>query len=583
MSSSASIRRAAPWIVILVGLALAAPAITAPFAVDDHYHRVVERADPGIPGLHSRPFDVFVFVDGDPHDAALLRDEGMYSWWTDPQLKLSFFRPLTSLTHALDHALWPDSPAAQLAHNLVWLALALVTVWIFYRRFLAVRWIAVLALALYAFDDARGPVVGWIANRNALIALALALPVVVAHDRWRRDGWQAGRWLGPAAFALSLGAGESALAIVAYLGAHALWLDNGSWRDRILALAPYAIITVAWRVLYVKLGYGVAGSGIYLDPGAHPAAFLGAAVTRIPFLLAAQLAGLWSDGASIYPVLGITAVMLAIAVALVAAVGLACARLLRRDATARFFATGMVLAAVPIASTFPADRLLSFVGIGGMGLVAQLIAAALRDRAQLGDGRIRRALCIAVALCMVIINLVLAPPFLVLRSRSMVAVQRMIDRADAGIPDTGNVIIAAVPNEAFTSYIPIMRASQNRPRPAHLYWLATAVTPVTLERLDERTLRVTPDGGYLRYEVDRMLRARPFAAGDRIPLTGLEIEIERVTPDGRPASILAHFSVPPESFTWLRWQGKSYAPYHPPAVGAREVLPAVDLVKLVTE
>jgi hypothetical protein len=588
MSSSAStrttgLRRAAPWIVILVGLALAAPAITAGFTADDHFHRVVQRADPGIPGLHARPLDIFVFVDGDPHDAALLRDQGMYSWWTDPQLKLAFFRPLTSLTHAVDHALWPDSAAAQLAHNLLWLALALVTAWIFYRRFLAVRWIAVLALALYAFDDARGPVVGWIANRNALIALALALPVIVAHDRWRRDGWQAGRWLAPAAYALSLGAGESSLAIVAYLAAHALWLDKAPRKDRIIALAPYALITLAWRVLYVKLGYGVAGSGIYLDPGSQPGAFLAAAAPRIAFLLAGQLAGMWSDGASVYPVIGATAVMLAIALGLLTAIGLACARLLRRDPTARFFATGMVLAAVPIASTFPADRLLSFVGIGGMGLIAQLIAAALRDRTQLGDGRLRRGLCIAVALGMVLVNLVLAPPFLVLRSRSMVAVGRVLDHADAGIPDSGNVMIATAPNEAFASYIPIMRASENRPRPAHLYWLATATTAVTFERIDERTLRVTPEGGYLQYEIDRMMRARPFAAGDRIPLTGLEIEIERVTSDGRPASILAHFSVPPESFTWLRWQGKTYVPYHPPAVGAREVLPAVDLVKLVTE
>jgi hypothetical protein len=221
----------------------------------------------------------------------------------------------------------------------------------------------VLALALYAFDDARGPVVGWIANRNALIALALALPVIVAHDRWRRDGWQAGRWLAPAAYALSLGAGESSLAIVAYLAAHALWLDKAPWKDRIIALAPYALITLAWRVLYVKLGYGVAGSGIYLDPGSQPGAFLAAAAPRIAFLLAGQLAGIWSDGASVYPVIGATAVMLAIALGLLTAIGLACARLLRRDPTARFFATGMVLAAVPIASTFPADRLLSFVGI----------------------------------------------------------------------------------------------------------------------------------------------------------------------------------------------------------------------------
>jgi hypothetical protein len=585
MSSSGNtkLRRALPWFVILVGLALAAPAITADFTADDHLHRIVQRDDPGIPGLHSHKLDLFVFVDGNHDDFAKLREAGAYSWWTDPDLKLSFWRPITSATHALDHALWPDNAAAQLAQNLLWLALALIAVWAFYRRFIPVRWIAVLALALYAFDDARGPVVGWIANRNALVALALALPVILAHDRWRREGWQPGRWIAPAVFALSLGAGESSLAIVAYLAAHALWLDKAPWKDRALALLPYAIVTVAWRVLYVKLGYGVAGSGIYLDPGAHPGAFLAAAGPRIAFLLAGQLALPWSDGASVYPVLGITGVMLVIAVITLAAIGLACARLLRRDPVSRFFATGMVLATLPIASTFPADRLLSFVGVGAMGLVAQLIAAAIRHRDQLGDGRLRRAGCLVVALLMVIVHLVFAPPLLVMRSRSMVAVARVLDRADAGIPAHGNVIIAAAPNEALGSYIPIMRESRHQSRPDHMYWLATATTPVTFERLDARTLRVTPEGGYLKYELDRMMRSRPFAKGDLIPLYGFTIEIESITSDGRPASVLAHFDQPIESFTWLRWQGKTYVPYQPPAVGAREVLPAVDFVKLVLE
>lgn len=583
MSSSGSIRRALPWFVILVGLALAAPAITADFTGDDHLHRIVQRDDPGIPGLHPHRWDLFAFVTGDAADAARLREAGMLSWWADPHLKLSFWRPISSATHALDHALWPDSAAAQLAQNLVWLALSLVAVWFFYRRFIAVRWIAVLALALYAFDDARGPVVGWIANRNALVALALALPVLLLHDRWRRDGWQIGRWLAPALFALSLGAGESSLAIVAYLAAHALWIDRAPWKQRLLALAPYAVIVVAWRVLYVELGYGVSGSGIYLDPGAHPGAFVAAAATRVPFLLASQLALPWSDGASMYAVVGIVGVMLAIAVVTLAMIGLACARILRRDPVARFLATGMVLATLPIASTFPADRLLSFVGVGGMGVVAMLIAAAVRDRDQLGDGRVRRIACIAVALLMVVIHLVLAPPLLVMRSRSMVAVARVLDSADAGIPDHGNVIIVDTPNEAFGSYIPVMRSSLHKPRPEHMYWLATATTAVTVERLDARTLRVTPEGGYLKYEVDQMMRNRPFAKGDRIPLAGLSIEIESLTADGRPAAVLAHFDQPMESFTWLRWQGKTYVPYTPPPVGAREVLPAVDLVKLVLE
>ncbi len=587
--------RRAPWVVVLIGLALAAPALTADFTADDHLHRVIARAEPGVDGLRARPLDLFVFASGVPDENARLRDVGVFPWWTDLDMRLAFFRPLSSATHAIDHALWPESAPAQLAHNLAWLAAALLVVWAFYRRFVPIRWIAVLALALYAVDDARGPVVGWIANRNALIALVLAVPALLVHDRWRRDGWAPGRWLGPALFALALGAGESSLAIVAYLGAHALWLDRGTWRARALALAPYALIVLAWRLLYGHLGYGVAGSGIYLDPGGDPGAFVAAARIRLPLLLLGQLGVPWSDLASLYPVLGggLLMTMLLVALATLLAIGLACARLVRRDPVSRFFATGMLLAAIPVASTFPADRLLGFVGLGAMGLIAQLLAATVRDRALLGDGRARRAAVTAVAVVMTLVHLVLAPPLLVLRARSMVAVGRVLDRADAGIPSgpevvTQTVILAAAPSDALAGYLPIMRQSRRQPRPAHLYWLATGSTAVTLTRLDARTLRVVPDQGFLFHEVDRMVRSprvRPFAVGDRVALTGLTLEIEAITADGRPASVLARFALPLEdpSLIWRRWEGLTYVPYQPPAVGDRETLPAVDFLRLIED
>ena len=581
----------APWIVIALGLLLAAPALTADFTADDHLHRVLERADPGVTGLSSRPLDLFVFATGSPVDNAALRDGGLFPWWVDPQLKLAFARPLSSATHAVDHALWPDDPTPQLLHNLVWHALALLAIWGCFRRFLPVRWIAVLALALYAFDDARGPVVGWIANRNALVALALSLPVLLVHDRWRREGWMPGRILAPLLFIVALGAGESSIAILAYIAAHALFLDAGPWRARLLALAPYLVIVVAWRVVYAHLGYGVVGSGVYLDPGSDPVAFLGAAATRIPFLLQGQLALPWSDLASFYPVAGIVVPMLAIALVMLGAIGLACVRLVRRDATARFFALGMVLSAVPVASTFPADRLLSFIGLGGAGLVAQLLAAAFRDRDLLGDRRLRRGFGVLVAISMVLVHLVLSPPLLVLRSRSMVAVGKVIDRADATLPHGAAIadktfLIMTTPSDALAGYITVMRRSHDEPAPAHLYWLTTATSATTIERVDARTLRVTPVNGLLRHDIDQMMRSprtRPFHVGERVALTQLAMEIEAITPDGRPAQFLVHFAVPLDdpSIVWLTWRGTGYAPYTPPAIGTTDTLPPVDFLKLL--
>ncbi len=586
--------RRAPLVVALLGLALASPALTADFAADDHLHRVISRDDTSIDGMPSRPLDLFVFADGNPDHARRLRDEGVYPWWTDLEIKLAFLRPVTSATHAADHALWPDNATAMLVHNLVWLVLALGVVWLFYRRFAEGRWIAVLALGLYAIDDARGPVVGWIANRNALVCLVLAVPVLLAHDRWRRDGWARGRWVGPPLLAVALLAGEAALAIVAYLAAHALWLDRGPVRDRVLALAPYAAVVIVWRVVYELLGYGVTGSGIYLDPGADPAAFAAAAAVRVPLLLLGQLGLPWSDLASLYPLMGagVMTTMVAIAVAVLVAIALACARLLRVDPVSRFFATGMVLAAIPVASTFPADRLLGFVGLGAMGLVAQLLAAAMRRRDLLGVAWPRRAAAMVIVTAMVLTHVAMAPVFLVMRSRSMVTINFFLDRADAGVPSGPNisdktVIIAAAPNDAFASYILVMRAARRQVRPAHLYWLANGSSPVTIERAGDRVLRVTPEGGFLRYEIDRMLRtpARRFTPGETIALTGLIIEIESVTADGRPRSVLARFDRPLDdpSLVWRRWHKATYVPYVPPAMGASETLPAADLLKMLEE
>lgn len=601
MSSSAITRRLtallggrrAPLVVVLVGLALAAPALTADFSADDHLHRLISRDDPGVRGLEPRPFDLFVFASGDADATRALRDEGLYPWWTDPDVKMAFLRPVTSATHAADHALWPESSTAMLAHNLVWLALALAMAWLFYRRFAELRWIAVLALALYAIDDARGPVVGWIANRNALVALVFAIPVLLAHDRWRRERWTHGGWVGPLLLAIALGAGEAALAITAYLAAHALWLDRGPWRERLLALAPYAVVVVVWRVIYQLLGYGVAGSGIYLDPGADPAVFLAAAAHRVPLLLLGQLAAPWSDLASLYALMGgsVMATMVAFAVVVLAAIAVACARLLRVDPVSRFFATGMVLAAIPVASTFPADRLLGFVGLGAMGLVAQLFAAALERRDLLGARWPRRAFAMVVVGALVLVHVVGAPPLLVMRARSMVAVNRILDRADAGIPSDPSiadktVVLVNPPNDAFAGYVHLMRQARHQVRPRRLYWLATGTAPLTLTRLDERTLRVAPSGGFLRHEIDQMLRTprRPFRAGERIELTGLTIEIEAVD-RGRPLTVLARFDRPLEDpqLVWRRWDGRTYVPYQALRIGETEVFPAADLQKLLEE
>ena len=190
----------ATWVAIALAVALAAPSITTGLSADDWLQRMIAGGQHPVAGLPKSRFDLFSFVGHDRSDTYLQMNAGVLPWWTDPDVKLAFWRPLTALTHLVDWSLWPASPRAMHVHSLLWFALALLAVAVFYRRFFAafgeadgaggraLPWAAGLAIVLYALDDAHGPAVGWIANRNAMLAITFALPVMVVHDRWRRDG-----------------------------------------------------------------------------------------------------------------------------------------------------------------------------------------------------------------------------------------------------------------------------------------------------------------------------------------------------------------------------------------------------------
>ena len=254
------------------------------------------------------------------------------------------------------------------------------------------------------------------------------------------------------------------------------------------------------------------------------------------------------------------------------------ARLCRRDRLARFFAVGAIGAVVPICSTFPADRLLWFVGIGAMGLVAGWIE--LRPRAWWAA---------VVTVLLILIHVVLAAPLLVVRSRSMITVSRPILRADASIPPSdqlrgGMLVLVNPPSDLFVAYVVIRRASENQPLPT-TRWLATGTTDVAITRLDDRSLEVRPDGGFIPFVSERMLRRldRRFTRGENIALNGVEVTIMEITSDGRPAEIVARFdrSLDDPTLHWAAWRGHGFVPWAPPPVGARVVLPATSFLDAV--
>jgi hypothetical protein len=365
--------RLRPFLLALLGCLLAAPAIGPRLVLDDFVLSLHARGEPIALGLPSGG-ELFGFASGDVDQNRLLMEQGaLLPWWCSPKLEIEFFRPLSALFHRLDLALWPSSPALMYLHSLAWLGLSLYLAAKLYRRIEGASRSALVAAALYAIDDAHGPVVSWLSNRNALIAGCFGLAALLAHGRARAAGHVPSRWLAPLWFGAALFAGEFGLSSAGYLLAYALFLDRDRLSRRALSLAPHAGVLLVWAAFYRWSGAGARSSGLYLHPFHDTGAFLAALPERLLILLGAAFGPVPADLLLLTPPAS-PRLWLVWGGALLLVLGVALAASLRRDARARFWLSGTLLSALPVTATFPSDRLSVLVNLGAMALLARIVA-----------------------------------------------------------------------------------------------------------------------------------------------------------------------------------------------------------------
>jgi hypothetical protein len=595
--------RSMPLLVAIVAVLLSTPSLWIGLQNDDHILRLVLSDPPLDPEWTRSPFDAFAFLNGDEELIHSAIETARIPWWTHPRLKLAFLRPVTSITHWVDFRAWPDLPWLMHFQSLLWFAGAVFAAALFYRRLLLPAWVAGLAALLFAIDDAHGMPAVWLANRNASIGVLFGLTALIAHDRWRRDGWRPGAFVAPLTLALGLLAGEIALGAAGYLLAYALFLDTGTWPRRFGSLIPAGVVGAAWWVAYRSLGYGASGSGVYIDPGASPVAFVRAVVERAPMLFFGQ----WALPSSLSLMLSEKAgrVLWLVAIALMVVIVGLLTPLLARDRAARFFALGMMLSLLPASATFPHDRLLFIAGVGGMGLLAQFLAAVWQGSDWVPSSRIRRLPLQAACWVFVVIHLVVAPLGLAGTANSVKTFGTFIDRAASSLPsDPGArdqvAVIVNTPTAFLSFYGPVVQALKGRTIPNRTLILGSGIYPMTISRPARDVITIRPDGGYLPLPgrpqpgheasqpffhpaylfqmLDRLYRdATPMRVGDRIEYGGVTVEITTITDDGRPDEVSFHFDVDLDdpSLRWLQWHGGVYVPFDVPEVGESMVLPAV--------
>lgn len=601
------------WLTpLLCGLAvlLVTPSLNTGIQLDDLFHRVMIEHPGRFPTVQGRgPWDMFSFV---PHDRAFVKRcirDGILPWWSAADLRLSFFRPVSSFTHWLDYTLWPDRPVLMHLHSMVWLAALVAAVTALYRRVHGAGPLAGLAALLYAVDEAHALPAGWLANRNALIAAFLGTMTILAFVRWRQGSRPAGA-IAPMVLLLALGSSEGALGVPAYLFAYVLFLDKGSWIRRMSRLTPCAAATLAWIILYKRLGYGATDSGMYIDPAAEPAAFASAVVRNGPLLMLGQLAlppaDVWGLlGAGVRPwywgaALIVSALLLTRIVARSVA-GLSDASRVSDRRVAAFWSVGMILSMLPCCGTAPSNRLLLLSGLGAMPLLAGFMLL-VKDRHIAADvhetsPRLDHHL-VALLVGLHLIAAVCAGPIL---SRSAATFGTIIEPIAESMPGdsavaTEDLMIVHAPTTFLFHYANLLNFIQRRPVPARTFVLGSGLSSGTLTREEDRTLRVALRGGWLRHDgrvedgqpaapadlrhlwqtFDILFRTpdEKFTIGDRFEFADAEGEVTRVSLDGRPTEIRLRFERPlNDRRRWMIYRAPRLEPFALPAVGASVGLP----------
>lgn len=576
------VRLALPLALALATLCLL-PALGAGFYGDDY---ILLDTLEGSPPCMCEPGDLYRYSDGDPAHVAELVRRGTFPWWTHPEFKVALFRPLTSVTMRLDHLAWGVRPFGYHLQSLLWFLALVAATGALFRR-LAPGLLGALALAIFAVDESHWLTVGWMSNRHSLVSAVAGVLALLAHLRWREDGWRPGRYLSLAALALGLAGGESGLQTLGYLAGYELAGASGRPGRRALALAPAAVGCALYLAIYKASGYGAYASGAYADPAAEPARFLLRAAEIAPAMLAELVGGtevFYNLHRPTAPArLVITFAVLA-AFAWLLRRALAAAPAPERRAV-RWVVLGALLALLPpIASQrdpYGTSRSTLFASIGSALAIAAVLAYGRSLLAQRPSHPApRRALVVALCAAFALGNLLLEPAALALTLRQFAAGGAGMRAAagEAAAHERGGAqIVLLTQAQYLTGYGPLMTAALERRAPAPWWNMSWSAHPQELRRTGPDTLELRVlDGALFEHDFEWFYRARGHVvrAGASFSNRRMNVSVLEANAAG-PTRVEFRFDRPPDdpSLHFMAWQNGALRRVEVPALGETLRLP----------
>lgn len=526
-----------PLLVLGLALLLTLPTLGNEFIADDHMHRsnFLQRSL-----THPTPtnpmMSMFQFFGNEPKTYKRMMDLGLYPWWTPPTVQAKLWRPVSAATHWFDYTLWPHTPWLMHLHNILWMLLTCGVAFFLFQALFGKTWVAAVGWLLFVINDSFAIPVAWIANRNALIALFFSLLCLYFHHRWRQ-GERLHAWTAHGMLALALLSAEAGLATCAYLFAYTCCLDKNhrGWK-RFSTLLGYGVLVVLWRGLYTYLGFGIKGSGLYLDPLHSSGEFVTGLLRKLPVFLLGE----WFPPASadVYVLLPAWGKWLHVGLGVGFLLLLAWVLwTIRSHKLTGFLVVGMVLSLVPFCATEPNGRLLLWSSFGGMGLIAVLMETMVpppqesaKEQSVPPSSPLFRGFVMTCLVSHLLVG-VSSLPLKGMFAYQLEAVGKRIYKTTRSTrnPIETTLVVINTPI-ILLDIINLERKHLNKePFAGYLRVLGTAHTSQTIERIDVHTLRMSPQDGFL-FVIGYLFRSNtnPMKPGEVIKLPDMTATVRRV-------------------------------------------------------
>jgi hypothetical protein len=236
----------------------------------------------------------------------------------------------------------------------------------------------------------------------------------------------------------------------------------------------------------------------------------------------------------------------------------------------RWLLVAALLALLPVAATFPADRLLLVPSIGGAAVAGALLHALWRETSATARWG-RRALLVTQVL-MPLPAWAASPWFL--QSAATYVEDGVLSPVVSDAALAGRVVLVTGHDPLVGMYGSFARMIHGRPGPLTWHYLSYSPYPHRLTRVGEGAIELEVIGGRMLGTVmEQLFRAKrfPLEPGFTVTLDTMKVTVLESI-EGQPTKVRADFTRPLAELTFVQWRNSRLEPLVLPPVGEALVL-----------